>query len=143
MQRKFLFRVWDKAKNFLLPTTKGLTFSSYEGTRYGVTNYIMNPERYLVTVLCLETEDQKVYGLDVLSVFSKDYKDQKEAADSNANIRIVLVDQNGFVKVDGEEIHVTRLSETYNFLNHGFSLYTEAFATRFRAELEELSRYEG
>lgn len=142
MQRKLMFRVWDKAKRFLLPTSDGLVFTLYDKRKISIANLIMEPRRYLVTVLCLSTDSQKVYGLDVLSVFSKDYKNLKEAGNANANVRIVLVDQDGFVKVDGEKIHVTELGELYNFENNRFALYTEAFATMFRNELAELIAYD-
>lgn len=136
--RKLMFRVWDKIENILLPTTDGVTFTAASNNKkFGITNYLQNPDKYLCTVLCFRDEEIDIYGLDVVKVFPKDYSSLSEAANNNANIQTVLCDENGFVIVHGEEIHVTRLNEKYNFKGEGFAAYTPAYKTLFRDKLLE------
>jgi len=133
-----MFRVWDNVENVLLPTTDGVTFTPVgSNKKFGITNYLQNPDRYLCTVLCLRNESVDIYGLDVVQVFPKDYSSLSEAADNNASIETVLCDEDGFVTVHGEEIHVTRLHEKYNFKGEGFAAYTPAYKAMFRNKLME------
>lgn len=133
--RNLIFRVWDMEDETLLATTDGRIFYNHNNQRFGVTNYMMNPKRYFVTVSALSDDTRDIYGLDVVAVFSKDYKSFSEASRNNANIRLVLCDEHGFVKVDGKYLHVTELHFDYNYEDQGFAMYTPAYRELFAKEL--------